>query len=170
MFRYRLCDLRQHLWLNLKNWVFKRNRRGLETCPQAKMSKSGHAIFFSFLRRSERRVSLSAESKILASTFGHFHLYRLVFLTKKGPFLIAIYQVISSRYLAFAPPARFSSTNFLTVLIIVIGVIHSRAWVPPCIMIFFEPFPIFMKFSTRPWKFLYSLLFFTLVFFSLNFT
>ena len=28
-----------------------RYRRGLETCPQAKTSKSGHAIFFSFFRR-----------------------------------------------------------------------------------------------------------------------
>ena len=27
---------------------FNRYRRGLETCPQAKTSKSGHAIFFSF--------------------------------------------------------------------------------------------------------------------------
>ena len=30
---------------------FNRYRRGLETCPQAKTSKSGHAIFFSFFRR-----------------------------------------------------------------------------------------------------------------------
>ena len=28
-----------------------RYRRGLETCPQAKTSKSGRAIFFSFFRR-----------------------------------------------------------------------------------------------------------------------
>ena len=28
-----------------------RYRRGLETCPQAKTSKSGHGIFFSFFRR-----------------------------------------------------------------------------------------------------------------------
>ena len=28
-----------------------RYRQGLETCPQAKTSKSGHAIFFSFFRR-----------------------------------------------------------------------------------------------------------------------
>ena len=39
-----------------------RYRRGLETCPQAKTSKSGHAIFFSFFRRvratsmTQRRV------------------------------------------------------------------------------------------------------------------
>ena len=31
---------------------FNRYRRGLETCPQAKTSKSGHAIFFSFVRRA----------------------------------------------------------------------------------------------------------------------
>ena len=41
---------------------FNRYRRGLETCPQAKTSKSGHAIFFSFFRRvratsmTQRRV------------------------------------------------------------------------------------------------------------------
>ena len=56
---------------------FNRYRRGLETCPQAETSKSGHAIFFSFFDASERRVWLSAESKILTSTFGRFRLYRL---------------------------------------------------------------------------------------------
>ena len=41
---------------------FYRYRQGLETCPQAKTSKSGHAIFFSFFRRvratsmTQRRV------------------------------------------------------------------------------------------------------------------
>ena len=43
-------------------FVFNRYRRRLETCPQAKTSKSGHAIFFSFFRRfratsmTQRRV------------------------------------------------------------------------------------------------------------------
>ena len=54
-----------------------RYRRGLETCPQAKTSKNGHAYFLLFFDASERRVWLSAESKILASTFGRFRLYRL---------------------------------------------------------------------------------------------
>ena len=42
-----------------------RYRRGLETCPQAKSSKSGHAIFFFFFRRfpatsmTQRRVENS---------------------------------------------------------------------------------------------------------------
>ena len=55
-----------------------RYRRGLETCPQVKTSKSGHAIFFFFFPdASERRVWLSAESKILAFTFERFCLYRL---------------------------------------------------------------------------------------------
>ena len=42
--------------------LFNRYRRGLETCPQAKRSKTGHAMFFSFFRRvrattmSRRRV------------------------------------------------------------------------------------------------------------------
>ena len=46
----------------MKKRRFNRYRRGLETCPQAKMSKSGHAIFFSFFRRvratsmTQRRV------------------------------------------------------------------------------------------------------------------
>ena len=44
-------------------WV-NRYRRGLD-------------IFFSFFDAPERRVWLSAESKILASTFGRFRLYRL---------------------------------------------------------------------------------------------
>ena len=36
---------------NLQEWKFiNRYRRWLETCPQAKTSKSGHAIFFSFFR------------------------------------------------------------------------------------------------------------------------
>ena len=46
--------------------MINRYRRGLETCQQAKTSKSGHAIFFSH-----------AESEILASNFGRFRLYRL---------------------------------------------------------------------------------------------
>ena len=42
--------------------VINRYRRGLETCPQAKTSNSGHAIFYSFFRRvratrmNQRRV------------------------------------------------------------------------------------------------------------------
>ena len=41
---------------------FSRYKRGLETCPQAKKSKSGHAIIVSFFRRilakilTQRRV------------------------------------------------------------------------------------------------------------------
>ena len=44
------------------NRGYNRYRRGLETCPQAKPSKSGHAFFFSFFRRvrttsmTQRRV------------------------------------------------------------------------------------------------------------------
>ena len=62
-------------WFNLKlnMFDFNRYRRGLEICPQAKMLKSGHAIFFSFFRR----VWLSTKSKLLAFTFEHFRLYRL---------------------------------------------------------------------------------------------
>ena len=55
-----------------------RYRRGLETCAQAKTSKSGHAIFFFFSDTSERRVWLNAESKIFASAFWRFRLYRLM--------------------------------------------------------------------------------------------
>ena len=57
--------------------ALNRHRRGLETCPQANLAKSGHAIFYSFFDASERRVWLSVDSKILASTFGRFRLYRL---------------------------------------------------------------------------------------------
>ena len=47
---------------NVLEFYFNRYRRGLETCPKAKTSKSGHAIFFSFFRRvrgtsmTQRRV------------------------------------------------------------------------------------------------------------------
>ena len=64
--------------IEIKN--LDRYRRGLETCPQAKMSKSWHAIFFSFSDASERQVRLSGESKILASIFGRFRVYRLMIL------------------------------------------------------------------------------------------
>ena len=40
----------QTLGIFLKS-CFNRYRRGLETCPQAKTSKSGHAIFFFFPTR-----------------------------------------------------------------------------------------------------------------------
>ena len=66
-----------YIWLFIVYHI-DRYRRGLETCPQAKTSKSGHAIFFSFSDASERRVWLSAESKIFASTFGRIRLYRLI--------------------------------------------------------------------------------------------
>ena len=63
-----------------KKLLFNRYSRGLETCSQAKASKSGHAIFFSFFSDAfEQRVWFSAESKILASTFGRFCLYRFKF-------------------------------------------------------------------------------------------
>ena len=56
-------------------------RRRLETCPQAKTFKSERSattVFSSFFSDSfERRVWLSAESKILAFTFERFRLYRL---------------------------------------------------------------------------------------------
>ena len=55
-------------------------RRGLETCSQVKMFKSERSatIFSSlFSDASERRVWLSAESKILAFTFEPFRLNRL---------------------------------------------------------------------------------------------
>ena len=47
---------------NFKWWELNRYRRGLETCPQAKTSKSGRAIFSSFFRHvratsmTQRRV------------------------------------------------------------------------------------------------------------------
>ena len=45
----------------------------LETGQQAKTSKSGREYFFLFFSNaSERRVWLSAESKILVSTIGRF--------------------------------------------------------------------------------------------------
>ena len=73
------------------NFDFNRYRRGVETFPQAKTSKSGHAIFSLFSDASERRVWLSAESKILAFTFERFRLYRLrVSLISLNCFLIQL--------------------------------------------------------------------------------
>ena len=51
--------------MNLRiNWY----KRGLETCPQATLHQSGRAILSFFCDAPERRVWLSAESKILGST------------------------------------------------------------------------------------------------------
>ena len=44
-------------------WAINRYRRGLETCPQAKTSKSGHAIFFSFFRTRPSDECDSAPSR-----------------------------------------------------------------------------------------------------------
>ena len=64
-------------------YILNRYRRGLETCPQAKTFNSDRSAttLFSFLfsDASERRVWLSAESKIFAFTFERFCLYRLKF-------------------------------------------------------------------------------------------
>ena len=51
-----------YFFLNHLTSKLNRFTRGLETCPQAKTSKSGHAIFFAFFRRvratsmTQRRV------------------------------------------------------------------------------------------------------------------
>ena len=66
-----------------------RYRRGIETCQQANFAKSGRGIFLFFSDASKRRVWLKAESKILASTFGRFRLYRLI---KKMIFKFRIYE------------------------------------------------------------------------------
>ena len=59
---------------------FSQYRRSLETCPQAKTSKSGREYFLLFFSdASERQVWLSAESKKLASTFERFRLYPLTY-------------------------------------------------------------------------------------------
>ena len=49
--------------------VLNRYRRGLETSPQAKTSKSGHSIFFYFSDASERRVWLSEITRVHFWTF-----------------------------------------------------------------------------------------------------
>ena len=75
-----------------------RYRRGLETCPQAKTSK---VLLLSslFSNASKRRVRLSAESKILASTFGRFRLYRLKFICFKLWLNISIFLNVLARLL-----------------------------------------------------------------------
>ena len=62
-----------------------RYRRELETCPQAKTSKSGHAVFFSFFRRVQATSMTQRRVKILASTFGRFRLYRLKVQKNNNP-------------------------------------------------------------------------------------
>ena len=57
-------------------------------------SNSDASIFLLFFSdASERRVWLSAESKVLASTFGRFRLYRLKVTTKKIKLTIEICKV-----------------------------------------------------------------------------
>ena len=65
------------IWPMLTTDEVNRYKRGLETCPQAKMSKSGREYFLLFFSdASEPRVWLSAELKILASTLVQIRLYR----------------------------------------------------------------------------------------------
>ena len=65
--------------------IINRYRRGLETCPQANLAKSGRKYFLLFFSEaSERRVWLSAKSKILASTFWRFRLYRFKLIFDKS--------------------------------------------------------------------------------------
>ena len=52
-----------------------------------------------FSNASERRVRLSAESKILASTFGHFRLYRLKCICFKLWLNISIFLNVLARLL-----------------------------------------------------------------------
>ena len=86
--------------------------RWLGTCPQAKMSKSGHAIFFSFFDASERRVWLSPESKILASTFGRFRLYRLKKVSLKIFMIILGVQSSKNTHLDYKHPWERSEHMF----------------------------------------------------------
>ena len=58
-------------WRLDAEWV-NRYRRRLETCPQAKTSKSWHANFFSFSDASERRVWLSTAVHRVENTRVHF--------------------------------------------------------------------------------------------------
>ena len=48
-----------------------RYRRGLETCPQAKTSKGGHAIFFYFFRRVRATSMTQSKSRPLLACIGY---------------------------------------------------------------------------------------------------
>ena len=66
--------------MSILNCRLNRYRRGLETCPQAKTFKSERSattLFSSFFSTRPSDVYNSAPSRILASTFGRFRLYRL---------------------------------------------------------------------------------------------
>ena len=69
-------------WLEVNRY-----RRGLETCPQVKTSKSGHAIFYSFLRRvratsmTQRRVE---NTRVHVWTFSLVSVKLTIFEPRKG--------------------------------------------------------------------------------------
>ena len=53
-----------------------RYRRGLKTCPHSKMSKSGHAIFFTFFRRVRATSMTQCRVENTRVHFWTFRLYR----------------------------------------------------------------------------------------------
>ena len=61
--------------------IINRYRRWLETCPQVKTSKSGHAIFLFFPTRPSDEYDS-------ATTFGRFRLYRLKLIYLFGNFIL----------------------------------------------------------------------------------
>ena len=101
-----------------------RYRRGLQTCPQVKTSKSGHAIYFFFFDAFERRVWLSAESKYsrpLLDVFACIGLWKyfctvLRYLLKTDPESPQICQTaVTVTYLsdwAHGSKLKFNDTSF----------------------------------------------------------
>ena len=57
--------------------AINRYRRGPKTCPQAKTSKSGHAIFSLFSRRVRAMSMTQRRVENTRVYFGRFRLYRL---------------------------------------------------------------------------------------------
>ena len=99
-----------------------RYRRGLETCPQAKASKSGHAFFFSFSDASERRVENTRVhfwtfSPVSVKCFQKMknHKYIVSYLSKK----------LTSRLLFHIPTSKIRHLLFLGLSI---RVCHKRCW------------------------------------------
>ena len=61
--------------------ALNRHRRGLETCPQANLAKSGHAIFYSFFRRVR---ATSMTQRRLENTRVHFWTFSPVSVKNEG--------------------------------------------------------------------------------------
>ena len=81
--------------------VVNRYRRGLETCPQAKTSKSGHAISSLFSRRVR---ATSITQRRVENTRVHFWTVSPKSVNVKSKTLITSQKFLRETYLFLSPP------------------------------------------------------------------